>query len=288
MSKKINPIKNLIFQINARKKSGFIYRMAIQEIKKYQDCYQEKLLLNGEKHYLADEVEEKVLRLVEDCPEILTIQDKDKFNIGHLAAELRLEKLASVALDNEIASIQQDRWGFNIGMYCAQKGMQELALKALDNKIASLQQCNGVGWNIGMYAAQQGNEEVVLKALENKEASKQVCKIRKMNLGMYAAEEGLEIATLKAMENEETKYMRDVNGWNIGIFAVDSDLTIAGMKSCEDKKLRHLRDNKNRTIYDHALRKDDHDVMDKWYEEEYNKEESKEKESLNYIDSFEQ
>lgn len=285
MSKKINPVKNLISQISARKKSGFVYRMAINEIKKYQDCYQERMLLNGQKHYVADEVEENVLRLVEDCPEILTIQDKDKFNIGHLAAELRLEKLTSVALDNEIASIQQDRWGMNIGMYCAQKDMQELALKALDNKIASCQQCNGVGWNIGMYAAQQGNEVVVLKALENSEASKQVCKIRKMNIGMHAADNGLEIATLKAMENTDTKYMKDCNGWNIGMYAVDNDLTIAGMKACEDKILRHLKDNKNRTMYDHALRKDNHEVMDQWYEEEYNLKDyslKKDNENLNY------
>ena len=136
-----------------------------------------------------------------------------------------------------------------------------------------------------MYAAQQCLENVVLKALENSEASKQVCKIRGMNIGMHAAENGLEIATLKAMENIETKHMRDVNGWNIGIYAVDSDVTIAGMKACEDKILRHLKDNKNRTMYDHALRKDDHDVMDKWYEEEYNlKDDSlkKDNENLNY------
>jgi len=271
MSKKINPVKNLITQISARKKSGFIYRMAIKELKKYESCYyNERPLLNGKKHYLADEVEEKVLRFVEDCPEILTIQDRELQNIGHIAMALKLTKLASVALDNEIASIQQNKWGYNIGMYCAERGFEELALKALDNHKASLQQSKGVGWNIGMYAAQQGNEVVVLKALENEEASKQTCFIRKMNIGMHAAENGLEIATLKAMENTDTKYMKDCNGWNIGMYAVDNDLTIAGMKSCEDKKLRHMKNHKNKTIYDFALRKDNHEVIDKWCEEEYN------------------
>ena len=221
MKHKINPIKNLISQINARKKSGFIYRMAIREIKKYQDCYQEKLLLNGEKHYLADEVEEKVIRLIQDCPEILTIQDKDKFNIGHLAAELRLEKIASIALDNEIASIQQDRWGFNIGMYCAQKGMQELALKALDNKIASLQQCNGVGWNIGMYAIDDYMVDASLKAIKNNEARQQKSNQNK-DFYSIAVEKGFkpiieELEKIKETEeiNKEESISSDESNFNM-------------------------------------------------------------------------
>lgn len=118
------------------------------------------------------ELDEKIATIFKKYPEILTIQNKCRENLGMIATQYKLEQSVLVALDNETASLQQDKWGYNIGMSAVCYGLERAVLKALDNKEASLQQ-NALGYNIGMLATIKRIQKAASKSMENKEACKQ-------------------------------------------------------------------------------------------------------------------
>ena len=257
--------KNLITNIKARAKNKFCYSLAMDEFKKYQEFSKEiqEQKNFGHRHYVLDEIENTILELIEDSPQILVIQDMEGRNIGMMAVECRLLKVVNRALDDETESTQQDDFGMNIGMHCADCGLEELTLKALDNEIASIQQCKKLKWNIGMYGAFHNLEKASLKALDNKVASKQVDKICKMTIGMHCADNALEKATIKALSNEETRFMQDNTGWNLGMYAVNRNMMVATEIAVQYDELRNQKTANGKHMYVLAFQKQNLALCDK-------------------------
>lgn len=221
------------------------YKDVIQSVNDEFDRYNKQIKpemekLNGHEHIAKKEIEDRIIRLIDDNEEILTIpfhygldnlgiiaaknglenvvlrvldnheastfQNKEGYNLGMYAAKFKLEKAVLKALDNSEASIQQSRYGCNIGMYAADNKLEQATIKALDNPIASTQQGGDVNDNIGMIAALNKMESAVIKALDNEEACKQLNDFR-YNIGYMTAKYGLRNAVLKTLE----KYPEIVN-----------------------------------------------------------------------------
>ena len=78
---------------------------------------------------------------------------QDQRNLGMLAVSFDIPSVASLILENPIASTQQDINGWNIGMCAAARGMGMLTRKAYANRDAR-NQVNTLGNNIEYYAKQ--------------------------------------------------------------------------------------------------------------------------------------
>lgn len=189
--------------------------------------------LNGHHHFALKEIEDKIIRLIDDNEEILTIPIKyGEENLGIYAAKLGLENVVLRILDNTQASIYQNHLGYNIGMIAAKQKMEKATLKALDNPIASIQQ-NKYGCNIGMLAAANEMEKCVLKALDNPIASCQQGGEVNENIGMVAALNKLENAVIKALDNEEACRQLNAFRYNIGFMAAKYGLKNATLKALD-------------------------------------------------------
>ena len=180
------------------------YKDVIQAVNNEFDRYNRQIKpemekLNGHEHIAKKELEERLIRLIDDNEEILTIPFHYGLdNLGTIAAKNELENVVLRVLDNHEASIFQNIDGYNIGMLSAKHKLEKATLKALDNPIASLQQ-DRYGQNIGMIAAMKKLESVVLKALDNEEACKQLNNFR-YTIGFMTAQYGLRNAVLKVLE----------------------------------------------------------------------------------------
>lgn len=210
---------------------GMIYDLIIKELDLYEQDYKflkNKLNLESRRK----EVEEKILNLIEEDDRVLAIQDlnKEHYNIGMIAASLKLENIVLRALDNPIASLQQDKRKLNLGTISAFYKLENATMKALDNVEASLQQ-DEWGMNMGMMAANCGMEKCVLKALDNKEACSQI-DMWGDNLGIYCARERFNEATLKALDNAEMSTHINETGGSMAYI-----ITLKGMKECLKKVL---------------------------------------------------
>lgn len=183
---------------------------------------------------VQQELDKKIRRTIMMYPELLTVQDEHKQNIGIICAKFGLEQSVLVALQDNEASLQQDESGMNIGMWCAIGQLFNAVVNALDNNEASLQQ-DCWGRNIGMFCAMLKLETATLKALNNYQASLQQDETG-FNIGIYAAQSGLENATLKALDNNEASLQQDEDYRNIGIHCALSSLTKSVIKSMQNKK----------------------------------------------------
>lgn len=187
------------------------YKDVIQAVNDEFDRYNKQIKpemknLNGHEHIAKKEIEDRIIRLIDDNEEILTIPFHYGLdNLGIIAAKNGLENVVLRVLDNHEASTFQNMDGYNLGMIAAKHKLEKATLKALDNPIASLQQ-DRYGQNIGMIAAMNKLESVVLKALDNEEACKQINDFR-YNIGFMTAQYGLGNAVLKTLE----KYPEIVN-----------------------------------------------------------------------------
>ena len=110
---------------------------------------------------------ETIVRDIERCGDY-----KRKSSLANLYKSLENLIITRINKYPEVLTIQNAR-GRNIGMIACDYGLERIAIKALDNKIAATQR-NNEGYSIGMVAAYNRLEKVVLKALENPEAAKQV------------------------------------------------------------------------------------------------------------------
>ncbi len=100
----------------------------------------------------------------EKYPEILTYQDKNGENLGMWAADLGLEEIVILTLNNEEASTQRNAFNdYNTGMIAARSGLEKATLKALDNEEANTQQAEN-GDTIGISAARSGLKNATQKA----------------------------------------------------------------------------------------------------------------------------
>ena len=217
------------------KKTMKVYDAIVAEFSRLADYYDEIRSLGSHRHFILDEIEENVLKLIELDEKVLGLHSRTKNNIGIIACCNYCPKVALRALDNEKAqTITSDFGDYNIGMWAVHYGLEEVALKALDNEQARRQRNNN--WEtIAMMAAKQGMEEVVLKALDDKVSSMYTDDFNK-NLGMYAAENGLARATMKALENENLSVKQSLEcGFNIGMYAVESGLEDCVIKALDNK-----------------------------------------------------
>ena len=235
-----------------------------------------KLVFNKTLHYMLkyakkydidvienrNALEEKVLTIINKVPKMLTVQDKNKCNIGMIACEFGLEKVVLKALENYDASIQQDKAGMNIGMHAAFWGLEEATLKALDNSKASIQQCDTFypegfdsnrtwmktndprhrnivwkGLNIGMFAVKGHLRRASLKALDNPYASTQTDE-NKQNIGMMAAQNKLQDVVIKALKNKKAALQQDFHSkMNMGMYAAYFGLEEAALRALDDEQV---------------------------------------------------
>ena len=165
-------VKKFIEKRNASS-VDFTYDLIIEELNNYEIEEADLEIAGDEK--LAKEkqqqVTQKILSLIDENEDVLTIVNNEGYNIGMIAAKLKLEDVVLRALDNHEASLQQSRIGkMNMGMLSAEYDLEKATIKALDNHKASLQ-ISSFHENIGMKAARCGLENATLKALDNYEAS---------------------------------------------------------------------------------------------------------------------
>ena len=227
MSKIRDNIKNLIDVKKAESQCRGSYLQINELLKEYSEIYPEVVKINtkGHVHYKTQEIEEKILKLIDENDSVLIIQDYGKANIGMRACALGLKNVVFRSLENEKASIQKDIHGWDIGQYGIFYHMEDVVIKALDNPIISTQQDKD-GYNLGMRCAILGMENAVIKALDNPVASTQVT-LDKNNIGMFAAFFKMGKATLKALENEDS--VKQVNVFNKSMidYAYEKNLTEA-------------------------------------------------------------
>lgn len=272
-------IQDLIERHNTKKQCRSAYIQIRDELYSYLNDLEEIEKLKretGHTHFKTKEVEEKVLRLIDEDDRVLTIIGIGGENIGMEACRCKLENIVLRALDNEEANTQVDLAGENIGMFAARYGLENAVIKALDNHEASIQQGNLNHDNIGMLAAKEGMEMAVLKALENKVASTQQ-NLNGDNIGILAASKSLEVATIKALDNEEACRQSNFLRFNIGIFSALYGMEEATLKSLDYDFLRTSRNCNGRCLIDYVLTSD----MDK-------AKEKLEKENLGYGEVIEQ
>ena len=228
-----------------------VFKMIIEKVSDFHD-YLPEIRNVGKHHYKIKETEDEILRLIEDNPNVIRIQDDAGLNIGMHSAIPELKNVVLRCLDDEVASTQQDHWNYNIGMHCASKkyyqpyykyssyaDMEECILKALDNEVASTQ-INRYGQNIGMISASNEFEEATLKALDNHKASIQRDS-HGLNIGMHSADKRLERAALKSLENEVASKQLNFYGADIGTIAATrglKDVTIKALMNRENSKKR--------------------------------------------------
>ena len=127
-------LQNYINQKIKSKETLKAYEIITQKLSRYlfEDLPEVKQLREmGHEHYLAKQVEDEILNLIEDYPEVLRIQSSSGLNIGMRAAQVYFEKIVLrsleeatlKALDNNEASKQQDDRGYNMAYYVAKSGM---------------------------------------------------------------------------------------------------------------------------------------------------------------------
>lgn len=213
MSKGIKRVKDFLEQKSIKKQCRSAY-VQIQELfNEYGEFLPEVRKINwndGHTHYKTQEIEEKIIELIDEDERVLLIQNDRGVNIGMKACYYGLKNVILRALENEEAGAQQDKIGSNLGHYCMRLGMEDLVIRALDNHKIVTQQ-DEEGYNLGMLCAKEEMEDAVIKALDNPVASTQVT-LDKINLGMYAAYYKMERATLKALDNTEA--VKQVNVFN--------------------------------------------------------------------------
>lgn len=214
----------------------FTYDLIIEELKNYE-IEEIDLEIAGDEKLFQEKQQQatkKILSLINENDDVLKIVDKEGYNIGMLAAKLKLEDVVLRALDNMEASLQQSYIGkMNIGMYAAEYDLEKATIKALDNAEASLQQST-YRENIGMKAAKYGLEEATIKALDNYEASIQQ-DFWGYNIGMYAVQSRLEKASLKALDNEKASLQYTKQEQNtIGLMAVEKGMEKVALKALEN------------------------------------------------------
>jgi len=203
MSKGIKKVKDFLEQESIKRNCRSAY-VQIQELfNEYREYLPEvrKINRNGYTHYKTQEIEEKIIELINEDDRVLLIQNDNGENIGMKACYHGLKNVILRALENEEAGAQQDKLGSHLGHYCLRCEMEDLVIRALDNHKIATQQ-DEEGYNLGMLCAIKGMENAVIKALDNHEASTQVT-LDKINLGMYAAFYKMEKATLKALDNPD-------------------------------------------------------------------------------------
>ena len=159
--------KNRLFKKHKR-----VFEDLVSDMEYYQkELRPEENKLNGHEHFMKKKIEDKVLKAIEDDEELVTVQDKNGFNLGMHAANSGLNRVVMRVLDNDEASTQQEyTCNFNLGMMCAIDEMEDCVLKALDNKEACLQNSYACK-NIGIYAIESNLNTACLKVLDNKEAT---------------------------------------------------------------------------------------------------------------------
>lgn len=83
---------------------------------------------------VQQELDKKIRRTLMVYPELLTVQDEHKQNIGIICAKFGLEQSVLVALQSNEASLQQDEDCRNIGMHCALSSLTKSVIKSMQNK----------------------------------------------------------------------------------------------------------------------------------------------------------
>lgn len=240
----IEVIQDLIERHKTKVQCKSAYEQITDELYDYSLVLDEVIKLKektGHTHIRTKEVEEKILRLIDEDDRVLTIKNCAGENIGMQACRYRLENVVLRALDNEEANTQVDLAGENIGMFAARYRLENAVIKALNNQEASIQRNNLNSWNIGMFAAENYLENAVIKALDNPVASIQQNSVGD-NIGMMAAKQSLENAVIKALDNDEACKQHNYNRHNIGIISVRYGLEDATIKAMDNDFIRNSQD----------------------------------------------
>ena len=236
------PLDEYIYQKQTKKRCGILYKLLLEEFDKYREICDESKKLNIKDHFMKKEIEEKILKLIDEDDSVLTIVDNFWNNIGMTAADLGIESVALRALDNEKASIQQNKNKKTIGMIAAYSRLENVVDKALDNeKACTLQDYSNQ--NLGCIVADfLGNEQLTIKALSNETASLQQDVYGK-NIGMYAARRQMPEATMFALDNKIASIQQDEDGKNIGMIAAEYGLDDCVLKALENEEARNQKSN---------------------------------------------
>ena len=240
----IEVIQDLIERHKIKKQCRSAYEQITDELYAYSLVLDEAIKLKeetGHIHFRTKEVEEKILRLIDEDDRVLTIKNCAGENIGMNACRCKLENVVLRALDNEEANTQVDIAGENIGMFAARYRLENAVIKALDNQEASIQRSYRSNWNIGMLAADNYLENAVIKALDNPVASIQQNSVGD-NIGMIAAKKSLENAVIKALDNDEACRQHNYICHNIGIISVRHGLEDATIKAMDNDFIRNSQD----------------------------------------------
>ncbi|MBR6779272.1 MAG: hypothetical protein IKM43_03925 [Clostridia bacterium] len=96
------------------------------------------------KKSLIKNISSKLINIIDEHPELVTIQDKDGYNLGMICAQYGLEKVVINCLKDADAATQQNCRSQNIGMIAAAQPVQlkKATLFALQNKEAVAQMDN--------------------------------------------------------------------------------------------------------------------------------------------------
>ena len=125
-SQKANIQEDILTAEQKQEQALMIYDLIKSELNNYEVDYQ--VLIKNNPSILDEkknELEDKILSLIDENDEVLTITDVNNQNIGMIACDIGLEGVVLRALDNEDASMHLDNYGYSLGMWAARRHWKE-------------------------------------------------------------------------------------------------------------------------------------------------------------------
>jgi len=231
-----------------------LFCLIVQFLKKYKKAYVKYA-------YLADRfseeqieefkrinlfIEDKILNIIKDCPQILTLRTDFDYgiyqpslerdvNLGMICAFFEMGRVATEALNHQEASLQQSGTGDNVAMNCVMFGLGDIAVESLKNHQIATQQ-NNKGFTLGMLYAIAGDEKASLIALDDVIASR-IRSSEGRTIAMYCAQREMESCVLKALEDEEQYLLQDLDGENLAMYCARAGMVKAVRFCLRDKRV---------------------------------------------------
>ena len=194
----------------------------------------------NEQQEKKEKLQKMIIEVLDSHPNLkymkkLEADGKSVATLGSILLDCGLTNIVAHLLNGKSGTITNEN-GENLGMLCVEKGYAGLATIALQNKAARLQQ-DSLGYNIGQrcvthYAFLSNKEKphnenfltAIHKALSYSDCSEQMTKSQK-NIGILCAERMKHSPNLvscfeKAARNENARYSEDMNGRNMMDVAV--------------------------------------------------------------------
>ena len=241
----------------------YIYNILTDYENNLKGIKQEEENLNGHKHFLRVETEEKVLNLIKENPEVLKCKD-DIYGetLAMLAVKCEFKQVVSFAIEQKEYLYETDNKGRNLAMYCtgtlgngsaeSWEPMEDILIELLDDEKLRTAQEIRHNYNAGMLAAKNKLHNAVMRALDFEDCSIQQ-NTGGNNIGMFAAKYEDEEAVLKALDNVTARRQKNrICGENIGMLAARYDMEKATLKALDDEIASTQQDDNGYNIGMHA------------------------------------